>query len=193
MPATTNSSEPSSQNTERGKAPILRVFWHAYGGWPALFRSRFFWLSIGLLAVTHNFWLKDKWWDQVLSVMPNLLGFTLGGFAIFLAFGDEKFKALISGSDEDKEEASAYLEVSATFLHFVLIQVGALVAALIANGLTVAPTDLPSGLQSALDWLATGGRLLGYWLFLYGICSAAAAAIAIFQVAFWYDSYNGLE
>ncbi|HLA33642.1 MAG TPA: hypothetical protein VJ001_02110 [Rhodocyclaceae bacterium] len=176
-----------------GLRAILALYWRAYGGWSALLGSAFFWLSIALLVVTSPYWLKpsNAWWSQTLSVMPNLLGFTLGGFAVFLAFGDDQFKKLISGSVPQEDGPSPYLEVSATFLHFVLIQVAALIAAIIGNATTFTLPGCLAVVSSFLASIRVVGDLFGYWLFLYGISSAAAAAIAIFRVAYWYDSYQG--
>lgn len=169
----------------------LSLYWQAYGGWKAVVGSPFFWLSIALMVLTCRFWLYGEWWDQVLSVMPNMLGFTLGGFAVFLGFGDEKFKAVISGQDHhDPADSSPYMEVSATFLHFVLVQLIAILFAVVAKA-----TDftLPGYWAGLSQWLAQYRFIadaLGYWLFLYGLCIVAATAIAIFRVAFWYDSYQ---
>lgn len=176
---------------DHGLFAILKVYWRAYGGWLAVVCSPFFLLSLGLLLLTASFWTTGAWWDQVISVMPNLLGFTLGGFAVFLGFGDEKFKRLIAGEDESAPGApSPYMEVCAAFLHFVLVQVVALLVAIVSNASilgALAVLFLPSELVEPCRWL---WNLLGYWLYLYGLCLAAAAAVAIFRVAFWFDSFQ---
>lgn len=181
----------ADKNEGHGLRAILSVYWQAYGGWRAIYASPFFFLSIVLLVLTVRFWFVDQWWDQTLSVMPNLLGFTLGGFAVFLGFGDEKFKSLIAGQDgATPGESSPYMEVCSAFLHFVLIQVFALIAAVIAKALYFVPEGWLASIWtfvSPVRWIVGG---LGYWLFLYGICLAAAAAIAIFRVAFWFDQYQ---
>lgn len=170
---------------------VLSLYWKSYGGWHGIVVSPFFWLSLILLAITSHFWLRDAWWDQAISVIPNVLGFTLGGFAVFLGFGDEKFKSLIAGEDKNAPDAtSPYMDVSSAFLHFVLIQVAALVAAIMGkatnfNGPEV--LDAATSIVASARWV---GDMFGYWLFLYGICLAAAAAIAIFRVAFWFDGYT---
>ena len=170
-----------------GLRAILSVYWLAYGGWRAVFASPFFGLSVVLLLLTARYWYADTWWEQTLSVMPNLLGFTLGGFAVFLGFGDEKFKSLIAGEDGGTPgESSPYMEVCSAFLHFVLIQVLSLIAAVIAKATNFYPGDCLAWLVE-VRWI---GYLLGYWFFLYGSCLAAAAAIAIFRVAFWFDQYQ---
>lgn len=182
--------------TEEGKHGLfdtLYMAWRAYGGMKAVWESPFFWLSVFLLAVTAHFWLTQPWWEQVLSVMPNVLGFTLGGFAIFLGFGDTQFRELISGQDEGVETPSPYAEVSATFLHFVLVQLCSILMAISVKATNFVP---PEWLQRASDVLISVKFIadgLGYWLFLYGLCITAAAAIAIFRVSSWYDDLQSIN
>nr|DAT05664.1 MAG TPA: hypothetical protein [Caudoviricetes sp.] len=181
-----------SNGEDHGLSAIRAVYWQAYGGWKAVFHSQFFWSSIVLLVLTANFWVAHDWWEQVLSVIPNLLGFTLGGFAIFLGFGDEKFKRLIAGEDEDLPgQASPYMEICSAFLHFVVVQCLALIVAILAKA---ASFEMPWHPHGFFLWLLHGYRwilgLVGYWLFLYGICLAFAAAVGIYRVAFWFDKYQ---
>lgn len=176
---------------DHGLGAILAVYWNAYGGSRAVLRSRFFWLSTVLLILTANYWVTNTWWEQVLSVMPNLLGFTLGGFAVFLGFGDEKFKSLIAGEDEDVPgETSPYMEMCSGYLHFVVMQCLALIASVVAKATAF---EFSGCLKPISIWLGHYrwlGDMFGYWLFLYGICLAMAAAIGIFRVAFWFDKYQ---
>lgn len=173
----------------KGVNDVLSRYWAIYGGRAALLRSPYFHFSVALTAVTFNSWFYEKWWLTVISVLPNLLGFTLGGFAIFLGFGDEKFKQIISGtSATESRDFSPYLSVSATFLHFVVVQVTALLWALVASALNF---DLPGKDLSLIGrWLGLVGSAVGYWLFFYSIFLAIAAAIAIFRVAGWYDRFQ---
>jgi hypothetical protein len=99
--------------------------------------------------------------------MPNLLGFTLGGFAVFLGFDDEKFKTLIAGEDNEAPGVSSPYKATNFDGEGPLSSVGELLA--------------------QFRWV---GDMVGYSLFLYGICLAGAAAVAIFRVAFWFDRYQ---
>lgn len=173
----------------RGLFDVIIRYWKIYGGWNALLYSPFFHASIILLVISTNSWLNDSWWINVTSVISSLLGFTLGGFAIFLGFGDEKFKAAIAGkNDPASTKHSPYLATSATFLHFIVIQILALLWALAAGALHF---DLPWPAAAKVT-IALGviGDAVGYWLFLYGICLGAAAGIAIFRVSCWYDGFQ---
>lgn len=96
----------TSRNTNgmyKGVLNIFGTYWRAYGGWIALLKSPYFHAALVLLALTFHTWTAEDWWEDVTSVLPNLLGFTLGGFAIFIGFGDERFRALLAEPEEDKQ------------------------------------------------------------------------------------------
>ncbi|UJB30299.1 hypothetical protein [Chromobacterium sp. Beijing] len=182
-----------ADQNEHGLKAVLQDYWKAYGGLKAVTHSPYFWLSVVLLVLTAHFWLTSPWWEQVLSVMPNVLGFTLGGFAIFLGFGDERFKELISGQEEGEDGPSPYMEVSATFLHFVLIQLTTLLMAIVVKATSFDPPGHWKICLAPLATLRFMADMLGYWLFLYGLCITAAAAIAIFRVSSWYDALQSVN
>src|SRR3569832_245229 len=114
----------------------LKEFWKIRGGWSDLIRSPYSLVSLGLMVPTFHLWLFTPWWELSASILPNLLGFSLGGYAIMLAFGDDRFKALLARKSKlanaSSEEPSLYLKSSAIFLHFILVQLMALVAAIVA-------------------------------------------------------------
>ena len=183
---------PLVNGAYRSIGKIIVRYWRIYGGHAAIFRSPYFHLSFVLLILTSHTWLDSPWWDVSISVLPNLLGFTLGGFAIFLGFGDDKFKGAIAGNDPlEGNSDSPYMSVSSTFLHFVVIQVVALLWALVAKGLHFeAPWPAVAFFTAKIGLV---GDLVGYWLFLYGICLSAASGVAIFRVAGWYDALQTKE
>ena len=121
----------SNNKDERG---ILRIALDAYGGISALIKSYYLFASILITIITYNFWMTKEWWHQVISVTSGILGFTLGGFAVFLSFGNDKFQRIISGKVTDEEGESPYLEVSATFLYFISVQVTTLKYNQVVNG-----------------------------------------------------------
>jgi hypothetical protein len=170
---------------------VLILAWRIAGGTRDFFRSWDFWCALVLLAVCYPAWSVEGWWNQPLSVLPNLLGFTLGGFAIFLGFGNENFKEMIADKDELK---SLYLSVSAAFLLFVTFQVAALLYALAASALWI-PT--PKALRFAQSFFIDFGNPLfwglGYFLFLYSIVCSLRAALRIFRVSRWYNTFLVVE
>lgn len=172
----------------KGVASIFKVYWTAYGGSGALLRSPYMHAAVLLLALTTPFWTVPLWWDQCLAVLPNLLGFTLGGFAIFIGFGDEKFRALLA--EDDGKQVNAYVALCATFVHFIVVQALALLAAVLAKAWWFyAPWMEP--MRALLPLLNGIGGALGYGLFLYALLSVLAATMHIFRIAHLYANFQG--
>jgi hypothetical protein len=136
-------------------------------------------MSVGL-------WLTPEWTKVVVSVLPNLLGFTLGGYAMFMGFGSDDFKRAISGTSEDH---SPYLSASSAFMLFVGIQMLALLYALVADSLYFSTPNALVQYLPAIDVLATLGGALGYFLFMYSLALALRAAIRVFRLTRWYNHY----
>jgi hypothetical protein len=173
---------------------ILRRYWKAYGGFKALFTSYYLYMAITLTVIMAPAWLESAWYDTVLSVMPNVLGFSLGGYALLIAIGDENFRSLISGEDEDGV-TSPYMEVNASFVHFILMQILALILALIANAYAVPLTENAAliawikGANFPIEGSLKVLAFLGYFVFLYALLTAIAATLSILRVSSWYDAF----
>lgn len=168
-----------------GVYKIFSRYWTTYGGMSALFQSAYLHAAFVLLIITSHFWLSEKWWEQSISVLPNLLGFSLGGFAMFLGFGDEKFRAILAEKDDD-EITSAYLSLCSSFVHFIFIQFLALIFAIIARSLDFYMPP-PTGIGRAVIWSGHVFHGIGYLLFLYSITSMLAATMAVFRTCSWYE------
>ena len=171
---------------------VLGRYWKAYGGFKALFTSQYFYSAIVISGALYPLWIEKPSHDLIITIMPSLLGFSLGGYALLLAIGDEDFRAMISGTDESGEP-SPYMEVNSTFVHFILMQFLSLVVALFSLAYHK-PLD-PSGWVAKLvtkqnipiDWIALGARFIIFDLFVYALLTALAATFAIFRVSSWYD------
>jgi hypothetical protein len=186
---------------ENGFRNILWLYWRAYGGLNKILTTPYFYISVALTAIVNQSWLAPLWWDTVTSVLPNIIGFSMGGYAIWLGWGDDKFKAIISGTTAHESECdggvvdfSPYMEVSATFVHFILVQLVALFVALLAKGLFFLP-DSGSWIYSLVNkkWLGpltVVGWATGYWLFLYALTTAVASMLALFRITHWFDTYQ---
>jgi len=173
----------------KGVAEIFSRYWTAYGGARALVRSFYLHLSIVLLLLTFNAWTAPAWWDQSLSVLPNLLGFTLGGFAIFIGFGDEKFRSLLAEPEEDASQPTIYVSLCSTFVHFILVQVLALIYAAIAKSWWFY-AEWMNPVRPFLPFLNGLAGAIGYGLFLYALTSIIAATMHVFRIASMYESYQ---
>lgn len=108
---------------------LFARYWSSYGGLADLISSPYLHTAMVLNILMYDVWLSPGWWNLPITVLPNLVGFTLGGYAILVAFGDDKFRALLA-SKEHNQNNSPFVVMSATFMHFILTQVLSLVTAI---------------------------------------------------------------
>lgn len=169
----------------RNVGDIFRRYWRAYGGIDGVLYSPYAHAAAILTAVLSPYWLKYKWWETTLSVVPSILGFTLAGFTIWLGFGDDRFQQTIA-TRRPGRDSSPYIGVSAGFVHFILVQLIALIAGLIGKA-----TDFVSSCGYSMclfiPWLAPIGHSLGFFLFVYSLTTALAATMGVFRTASWFE------
>lgn len=183
-----NIAQAYYRHSLRGPAAIFMRYWNAYGGFLALVKSPYLHVSVVLLIITSHYWLFSDWWEQPLSIVPNMLGFSLGGLAVFVGFSEKEFQAILATTKND-DKASVFLGVCSTYIHFIIVQILALVAAIIAKAVSF-PFHWPSGLASFVSWATALFGGAGYLLFLYAIASMLAAAMSLFRVVSWYQAYH---
>lgn len=159
---------------------LWRVAWADFGAWRGMLTSPYFWLAAILTAGCYPLWLGGDWWDISVSVVPSLLGFSIGGFAIFLAFGDERFRMLISGPD-DSGRLSPFLAVCVQFSHFVVVQAVALLYAMIAKAIEPLECKLVDNLLG----------MIGVMSLFYSLTLALAAFASLLKLARSYDRFAG--
>lgn len=178
-------------NNNQTKHPI-KIYWEAYGGWKAIFHSYYFGISIIITFLCINFWLNDSSWIEMpLSGLPSLLGFSLGGYAVWLSIGDEKLKKLLSQTNGHTNH-SDFIVVNATFIHFIFLQIISYIYLFIlkAKPLSHAVEFYELTCSHCLIIFSLLFNFLGFLLFTYSIISMLAAVLAIFQIANWTDAIN---
>lgn len=162
-------------NIYRNVLDSFLLYWNIYGGFSALFRSPYLHLSIITSIICFPIWTKKDppfWYDLALSSLPSLLGFTLGGYAILLSFGNEKF--LMNLCAKNDNDPSPFMNVNGSFVHFIVVQAFALFISIIALC-----WELKTGIFS----------FFGFTIFLYSILTGVAAAFAILRLGKWYDIF----
>ena len=174
----------------KGVGVIFRLYWGVYGGARALWRSPYLHAALVLLVLSFKLWTTPGWWDTVIGVLPNLLGFTLGGFAIFISAGDEKFRSSLAEPDEENPaRPTVYLSLCATFVHFILVQVLALMFAVVAKSWWFyAPWLDP--VRPALPVLNAVAGAVGFGLFLYAVTSVVAATFHVLRIAQMFEQFQ---
>jgi hypothetical protein len=190
-----NSQQNESVHPYRDIAEILKRYWYAYGGWKEVLRSPYAHVAVVLTALSFGFWYSQAWYNTAISVLPNLLGFGVTGYAIWIGWGDEKFRETLIDLDT-KPGVSAYVEVSATFAHFAIVQIIALTVAILYSALNFVldpMSILARGMSAiglptnAFSQIAPLGSALGFFFFIYAIFSALEATLALFRLATWFQ------
>ena len=173
-----------AQNIFSGPAHMFKFYWRAYGGIRGIFCSLYFYTALLICFLLYPTWSKVGWWSDPIGLLPNIIGFTLGGYAIFTAFGDEKFKSLIAGQNEDGK-TSPFINANATFVHFILLQIIAVILAII--GKSWFSKLLFTSLDNTPAFYIFS--FISYFIFTYALLSTIAATMAILRLAEWYDIF----
>ncbi|OTG61224.1 hypothetical protein B9T36_02145 [Acinetobacter sp. ANC 4204] len=180
---------------------IFQMYWSAYGGFRAFWASYYFLIPLIITFFCTNHWLNNKlWMADPLAILPSLLGFTLAGYAMWLSVGNEKLKILLS-SKFDKEKKNSYslfMQINASFIHFVIFQLITLIfvyflkyndAAFfikkieefyVLYDITYAVLNFFSNLMNAI----------GFFLFIYSVFTMLATVFGIFRISYWIDIHN---
>lgn len=126
-----------------------------------------------------------------MSVIPNLLGFSLGGFALWIAIGDDSFREVIAVKRADKL-VSIYDGINANFVHFIVLQVLALLCALWAKGMNFSlPADSWVLVHYRQEYftLVKVFNYLGFAVFVYALLTALSATLGLYRVTKMYEMY----
>jgi hypothetical protein len=170
----------------------LRDFWSDFGGLRAQFATPYFWAAVVASAALYPLWTKPGWWQLALDMIPSLLGFSLGGFAIFLAFSNERFLSLIAGNapDDKNGELSPYIQFANPFMHFIVVQLAALGIALFALSMSKISPPIDTTLQ---QWNEAARFVLwgfGFLLLTYSMFTALAATAGIYDLVKVFDAVH---
>lgn len=133
---------------------------------------------------------------MILSVLPNLLGFTIGGYALWLTVGDDKFREIICRPTVSL--LSPFMRVNSSFVHLIVVQISAILLAImlkfkpmesvpLATKIYIA-NNMPSSLKIA-SFSQSFAEYMSAALFIYSILALLTVTFAIFRVAYWYEDY----
>jgi hypothetical protein len=174
---------------------IFKKYWVALGGWKEVIRSPFVHIALFLTLLLSGYWMSSDWQKTAIGVLPNLLGFGVTGYAIWIGWGDEKLREQLISIDT-KPDVSAYVEVSAIFAHFAVVQIVALLSAVIFDALNyvlseksllsfiLVSTGLPTNI---FNLIAPLGAAIGFFFFTYAIVVTLEATLALFRLATWFQ------
>lgn len=151
------------------KYEAFKTYWESYGGFPALIDSPYLAGSLVATIVLLPLWWKKTiegsyiWASELVSIVPAMLGFSLGAIAILVAFSDARLSIFIH---KERSKSSYFLSVIATFFHFIIVQCLTLFCTL--------------ALMAYENRTLSG---LAFFLFCYTIFSALASGAALFGFA----------
>lgn len=177
-----------------------------------MMRSRYFWVSVLVTLISWARWGKAGWWDDVISVTPSMLGFSIAVFTLFLGFGSESFRlSRMRGEHDDdtsppeaqesarsklNEINSVYVRSAANFLHFILVQMLALVMALCMKAVSYAPIPVcleTPFLQGVVDSLGLLLYFSSYLFFIYGCFLSVASTMGMFRLARMQNLFHSVD
>lgn len=176
------------QHIAVGKA--LSLIWKNYGSCKALLSSPFLHFSAFLTLASVGAWVSKDWWNTGMSVIPGLLGFSVATFAVFVAIGDEKFRATLASGGE--KPAGALLGIYSSFLVLIGVQVVALLYSMFASSrpltfvvsaLGAEVGTLPLYVQRILSIAALTFRFIGWLLIVYSIVAIVPMSLSVFRMA----------
>jgi hypothetical protein len=171
----------------RGLWNALTRYWGDYGGWIAFFTSPLLHISILISASSYSVWNDPNWIDVPLSLLPNLLGFSLGAYALIFSLANDRLLSALNAPTADGSPTRLRM-VNATFLHFILIQTAAIIFAmankstLIYDFLAALPMRKAFVNYAQLASTRTAGAF-GYFLTVYAVVLLIGAALAAYRLA----------
>jgi len=103
------------------------------------------------------------WAQNAVGIVPSMLGFSVGGMAILLAFSSPR---LLKAIRQEGKPDSLFMKTVASFFHFILLQTLAVCTALIS-------------LSHSNDTLSA----IGFLFLCYGILVAVAVAGLLLNIS----------
>ena len=147
--------------------PWINTYWKLYGGWRALLFSPYLAAAFIVAIPCVGLWQPGAdatWADTSISVLPSLMGFSMAGMAIMLAFSHPESLRAVTQKGKGN---SYFLKVAASLCHFLVVQIVALLCALVR--------------KSGFEWAPFS--YFGVLMFLYAIFVSLGAAGQLFNTA----------
>lgn len=151
------------------------IWQKSYGGWKELFLSTYFLSAFILTALCAPLWLMQPdggflWPKYPIAIMPSLLSFSIGGFAIFLALSNGR---MLDAAREGGTDQSLYMSVCSVFFNTIVFQILSIVLAL----------TLLSFSKIGVHFMIKIYSMFGFLIFLYSIFCVLAIAVSLLQLA----------
>lgn len=174
----------------------LREVWASYGGCSALFGSPFLHLSILFSLLSFGTWRSGDWWDLGLGVVPAILGFAIGTFAIFVALGDEKFREMLAKGG--KLRVKSVRDIYVSFVFLITLQAIAVLFCMLAASrplvsifdlVRLQEIDIPPMILESGKIISIFCRFLGFTLVVYSVLSVIPMTLSVLRMGSLYLGY----
>ncbi|MDU0310267.1 hypothetical protein [Rhizobium sp. 10PS4] len=169
-----------------GKA--LKGYYVAYGGVTSVITSPIFGLSLAITLLSYENWQKAQWVAQAQSILPNMLGFSLGTYSVLLSLLSEKLRVALA-TVGNGPKASYLSMMNATFFHFIFVQIIALLWSFLYQGswavdlfYSLDQSWFPGAYRYFFIAMASGS-FIGHLLLVYSLALTISAALAMYRVA----------
>ena len=166
----------------------FRKYWNSYGGFNAFIKSPFSWLSLLMTLCSYEFFLDQKWLDTPASMLPNLLGFNLASYSVWLAFGNQRLNRILSKLKDD-QIYSRYMEVNASFIHFIFAQLVCLILVIFLKTNSIGALFYKTNLVClnkyilSLEYMSIFLNGFVFFLFFYCLFCMLAAVLGFVGIA----------
>lgn len=188
-----NWKQDTLKNTDNVIKKIKKYF-DIYGGFYAVFTSIYFWSAFIFNIFMINSWTSLCWIQNVKSIIPSIVGFSLGAYAILVGFGTDHFQKFISLKDQVKKETlkdkkeifkianTMYIHINTTFIHYILVQMLSLLLAVLCDSI----------FSTKMNFIEILVSFIGNLMFIYSLTLSVAAVFVIFDVANLYQEFNNI-
>lgn len=155
------------------------ILYRNYGGYRSLFRSEYFWLAFFLTALSWRLIVNEQWAETARSVLPTLAGFSIAAYAIFFAVLDERARNALRAPAPELGNRSPLLILASSISHAVLVQIFALVLAIVFPAKPFPYVECLAQPSRALNLAVSA---IGVFSTLYGVVLILAAVLSIFRI-----------
>lgn len=150
-----------------------------------MFSSGYFRLSVVIAAVMWRQFKTGEWADYAVSIVPTVLGLTLAGATILTAIGGDAFRERLAMLEGSEGQEAPILELLWSFIVAMMVQLIALVVALIfkAKPFDTAWLDCLGLRIEVAGWVNFAAGAFGSLLLIYGILLILGSAFTVRSLA----------
>lgn len=165
-------------------------YFHNYGGWRAVLNSPLFLAALLITSLSYSDWIEPKWVERSVSIVPSLLGFSLGTYAILFSLMSGRIKNALKYLKNERG-ISYLMEINSTFFHFIFVQILSILWSFLFSTSFVhdffyAVTNIYNYSDYLLiiyRYAKLVGSFIGHLLLIYSLMLILGATLAVYRLA----------